>query len=186
MWFDNWSDIGRVAVVGAAAYAALVVILRLTGKRTLAKLNAFDLVVTVAFGSTLATVFLSSDVSWAEGAVAFAVLAILQYVVAVVTTRVPGSRAYVTATPTLVLCHGRIDENAMRRLRLTPAEIHQAVRQTGTGDIGQVAAVVLETDGTVSVISGPQAGDWSALSDVQGAHVGPRADGRSSGEPGDR
>jgi hypothetical protein len=51
------------------------VVLRVSGKRTLAKLNVFDFVVTVALGSTLATILLNSTVSWAEGAVALAVLA---------------------------------------------------------------------------------------------------------------
>jgi len=65
------------------------VVLRVSGKRTLAKLNAFDFVVTVALGSTLATILLNSTVSWAEGAVALAVLAGLQFLVAVVASRVP-------------------------------------------------------------------------------------------------
>ena len=82
MWFDSWSDLVRVAVIGASAYVTVVVVLRLSGKRTLAKLNAFDLVVTVALGSTLATILLSSDVSWAEGALALAMLALLQSLVA--------------------------------------------------------------------------------------------------------
>ena len=55
MWFDSWSDVVRVVSIGAAAYATLVAMLRISGKRTLAKLNAFDLIVTVALGSTLAT-----------------------------------------------------------------------------------------------------------------------------------
>ena len=92
MWFDRWSDLARVLLVGSASYATLVVVLRASGKRTLAKLNAFDLVVTVAIGSTLATAFLNSDVSWSEGVVALCVLALLQFVVATVTasTRRPG------------------------------------------------------------------------------------------------
>lgn len=80
-WFDSWSDLGRVVAVGATAYVALVVVLRLAGKRTLAKLYAFDLVVTVALGSTLATILLSADVSWAEGVTAFALLAAFQLAV---------------------------------------------------------------------------------------------------------
>ena len=75
MWFQSWSDLLRVLLVGTAGYAAVVVLLRVTGKRTLAKLNAFDLVVTVALGSTLATILLSADVSWSEGALALALLA---------------------------------------------------------------------------------------------------------------
>jgi uncharacterized membrane protein YcaP (DUF421 family) len=61
MWFDSWAQVGRVVLVGAATYGVLVLLLRVSGKRTLAKLNAFDLVVTVALGSTLATVLLDSS-----------------------------------------------------------------------------------------------------------------------------
>ena len=74
MLFDGWLSLLRTAVVGILAYAALVHFLRVSGKRTLSKMNAFDLIVTVALGSTLATVLLSSSVSLATGALAFALL----------------------------------------------------------------------------------------------------------------
>ena len=67
MWFDSWGDLVRRVLVGITAYASLVLVLRGSGKRTLAQLNAFDLVVTVALGSVLATILLSPDVSWSEG-----------------------------------------------------------------------------------------------------------------------
>ena len=51
MFLDTWSALGRVALVGTIAFVVVVVLLRLSGKRTLAKMNAFDLVVTVALGS---------------------------------------------------------------------------------------------------------------------------------------
>jgi uncharacterized membrane protein YcaP (DUF421 family) len=70
MIFDGWGSIARTAIVGVLAYAALVVLLRISGKRTLAKMNAFDLVVTVALGSTLATILLSKEVSLASGVAA--------------------------------------------------------------------------------------------------------------------
>ncbi len=166
MWFDTWSDIWRVLLVGPASYAALVLVLRTSGKRTLSKLNAFDLVVTVALGSTLATIFLSKDVSWAEGVVALAVLALLQLLVAVVTSRLPVVRSAVTAGPTLLLRDGKMVEHALRDARLTAAEVRQAIRGSGAGDVAMVAAVVLESDGSLSVITREQAGDLSALQDL--------------------
>ena len=48
MWFDSWSDIVRVLLVGIASYAVLIASIRILGERTLAQLNAFDFVVTVA------------------------------------------------------------------------------------------------------------------------------------------
>ncbi|WP_282778269.1 MULTISPECIES: YetF domain-containing protein [unclassified Nocardia] len=166
MWFDAWPDLLRVLLVGSAAYVTLVVVLRATGKRTLAKLNAFDLVVTVALGSTLATILLSAEVSWAEGAVALLLLALLQYAAALVATRPRGGRRLLTAAPTLVVRDGRLLERAMRQQRLSAADIRQAVRSDGHGDLTRIAAVILETDGSLSVITGAAFGDGSALDGV--------------------
>ncbi len=144
-----------------------MVVLRVSGKRTLAKLNAFDFVVTVALGSTLATILLNSTVSWAEGAVALAVLAGLQFLVAVVASRVPAARSVVTAQPTFIVRDGAVLDGALREQRVAPAEVRQAVRGAGYGDLRQVAAVVLETDGTLNVIASSKRGDGWALGDVQ-------------------
>ena len=93
MLFDSWYDLLRVLIVGVCAYVGLVALLRLTGKRTLSKMNAFDLIVTVALGSTLATVLLSGDVSLAEGMLALALLCALQYAVAFASVRSGRSRS---------------------------------------------------------------------------------------------
>lgn len=169
MWFDSWSDLGRILAVGASAYVTLVVVLRFSGKRTLAKLNAFDLVITVAFGSTLATILLSSDVSWSEGGLALALLALLQFLVASVTVRLPAARRTVTARPTLLVSDGDLLAQALREQRVGVDEIRQAVRASGSGDLSSIAAVVLETDGSLSVIPTEKAGDRSTLHGVQGA-----------------
>ena len=163
MWFDSWFDLGRVLLVGAAAYVTLVVVLRVSGKRTLAKLSAFDFVVTVAFGSTLATILLSKDVSWAEGVLALALLAVLQMIVAATSRRLPGGRSFVTAPPTVLLRDGVLREDAMREERITHGELRQAIRSSGVGGFDTVAAVVLESDGSLSVVTTSQVGDGAAL-----------------------
>lgn len=168
VFYQGWAGVARVLIVGLLAYVYLIGLLRLTGKRTLAKLNAFDLVVTVALGSTLSSVLLDGAISWTEGMVALATLVVLQLLVALVTTRVPGARDVVTARPTLLLHDGELDEATARRARVTPAEVRQAVRSSGQGDLGGVAAVVLETDGTLSVVPRASAGDLGALVDCPG------------------
>ena len=170
MWFDSWSDMLRTVVVGTAAYVWLVVVLRVSGKRTLAKLNAFDLVVTVAFGSTLATILLSTDVSWSEGATALAFLALAQFLVASVTARVDSARDVVTSHPTLLVCDGQLLD-AAKDNRVAEAEVMQALRSSGVGGLEQAGAVVLETDGTLSVIRSDAVGDGWALGNLQ--HKGP-------------
>ena len=151
MWFDSWSDLGRLVVVGPLAYLALVAVLRVSGARTLSKLNAFDLVVTVALGSTLATVLLSTDVSLSEGLVALVVLIALQYVVSWTSSRWPAVEGVVKSEPVLLYRHGFLDP-AMRRARVTQDEVRQAARSAGRASLTEVSAVVLETDGTLSVL----------------------------------
>jgi uncharacterized membrane protein YcaP (DUF421 family) len=168
MWFDSWADVLRILIVGSAAYATLVIVLRVSGKRTLGQLNAFDFVVTVALGSILATILLSSDVSWAEGAVAFALVAALQYIVAWISSRWPGARGTFTSRPVLLLKDGQVLHDALQANRLTESEIRQAVRGTGSGDLSSIAAVVLETNGKLSVIPTSKMGNASALNGVAG------------------
>jgi len=163
MWFDSWSDLARVVLVGAAAYVTLIVVIRIAGKRTLSQLNAFDLIVTVAIGSTLATILLSSDVSFAEGALALALLCALQLAVAFTTSRRSRARRFVTAQPTVLLRDGAIDADALRSMRLDESEVLQAIRESGLGDVSAVAAVVLETNGRLSVISTAHLGGGTAL-----------------------
>lgn len=153
----------RILIVGPLAYFLLIAILRISGKRTLAKMNAFDFVVTVALGSTLATVLLSKDVPLLEGVLAFAVLAILQYAIAWVAQRVSSVEDAIKAEPRILLLDGKVDLDALLDERVTEEEIRSAVRKGGQGDLRNVAAVILETDGSFSVIPNEDAGDRSAF-----------------------
>jgi uncharacterized membrane protein YcaP (DUF421 family) len=168
MFFDDWQDLGRIVLLGTLAYAILVVTLRTSGKRTLAKLNAFDLIVTVALGSTLASILLSSEVTLSEGFVALGLLVVCQLVVARLSIRFARVRAVVKSQPSLLVRDGQILTERLQRARLTPGEVRQAVRASGRGELADVAAVVLETDGSLSVISEARVGSGNALRDVSG------------------
>ena len=159
IFFDGWPDVGRTLLIGPLAYAALVLALRISGKRTLAKMNAFDLVVTVALGSTLATILLNKDVALAEGAVALGVLVGLQYLVTWLSVRIAWFGHAVRSEPTLLLHHGELLRDAMKAQRITEDEMHAAIRQAGLTDAQHAAFVVLESDGTFSVIEHAQASE---------------------------
>jgi uncharacterized membrane protein YcaP (DUF421 family) len=152
MWFDSWGDLGRILVVGPLAYLVLVAVLRISGARTLSKLNAFDLVVTVALGSTLATVLLDAAVSLAEGALGLTLLVLLQYVVSRSSLRWPRLERLVKSEPVLVYHRGFL-QGPMHRARVTEDELRQASRASGQASLAEVEAVVLETDGSLSVLS---------------------------------
>lgn len=166
MFFSSGSTLVRTVVVGVLAYVSLVVLLRLSGRRTLSKMNAFDLVVTVALGSTFATILLNRDVSLAEGVLAFALLIGLQYAVTWTSVRVSWVRETVTGEPAMLFYQGRFLEDAMRRSRVTEDEIRSAIRSSGHAALDEVHAVVLETDGSFSVVKNRAGQSASALADV--------------------
>lgn len=168
MWFNGWTSLLRVVLVGVPAFIALLILLRIGGKRTLSKFNAFDLVVTVAFGSTLASGLLSPELSLAEVVAAFALLVLLQFVVTWSAVRWPFADRLVKAEPQLVYHRGEFLDAAMKRERVTRGELLAAVRSHGDAGMEDVVAIVLETDGTISVVA-KAAETESALRNVQGS-----------------
>ena len=152
MLFDTWTGLARMLATGTIAYIALVLMLRISGKRTLSKLNAFDLVVTVALGSVLATVILSKSVPLAEGVAALALLIGLQYLITWMSVRVEWFSDVVKSEPTVVFSKGVYVQSEMRRQRLTEVEVLAAMRSSGHRDQESVGAVIIETDGSLSVL----------------------------------
>lgn len=150
--FSGWENVARTIVVGMASYALLLAVLRVSGKRTLSKLNAFDLVVTVALGSTVATILLSREVALVEGIAALVLLVVLQFVVARLSVASPAFARVVKSEPTLLIRRGEMLHDAMRRERVAATELEQAARINGATNIADVEAMILESDGTFSVL----------------------------------
>jgi uncharacterized membrane protein YcaP (DUF421 family) len=159
--FDGWAGLLRTLLVGVLAYTALVTILRVSGRRTLSKMNAFDWVVTVALGSTLATILLNPDVALAEGVIALGMLVALQYAMTWSSVRVSWVRRLVTGEPMLLLYKGAIIATRLRAARVTDEELRAAIRAAGLAAIEEAEAVVLETDGSFSVIRSESSGSSS-------------------------
>ena len=161
--FAGWEPVGRILLVGTLAYAALVVLLRVSGKRTLARMNSFDFVITVAIGATFGRILTTRSVPLVEAVTAFALLITLQYVVTSLQIRSRRFSRLVTAEPTLLLYQGQVLPEALRAERLTETELEGAVRKHGLGSLDEAAAVVLEADGRLSVIGPDSTGDGTVL-----------------------
>jgi uncharacterized membrane protein YcaP (DUF421 family) len=115
-------------------------------------MNAFDLVVTVALGSTLATILLSKDVSLLQGALGLSLLIAMQFIVSWSSVRFPWVRRLVTGEPTLLFYGGTPLHDSLRRARVTEDEVRAAIRTAGIAAMDEVEAVVMETDGSLSVV----------------------------------
>ncbi len=152
MFFSSWDNLLRVLIVGCLAYVGLVTMLRISGKRTLTSLNIFDMVVTIAFGSTLASTILPSGAALSDGLLALAVLILLQYALAKLIVRSPKFSRVVKSEPALLLHKGSMLKKTMHKERIEEEEVLAAIRKKGGLDVAEIEAVILETDGMISVI----------------------------------
>jgi uncharacterized membrane protein YcaP (DUF421 family) len=162
-FFDGWQPIVRIVVVGTLGYVALITLLRVSGKRTLAQLNSFDFIITVALGASFGRILTARTVPLAEAVVAFALLVLLQYAVSVGHVRWRWFARTIAARPSLVAYDGHSIPDALRRERLTEAELQTAIRKQGYGSLEHTVAVVLESDGHLTVIGQAELGDASAV-----------------------
>ena len=151
-FFSDWNGLLRTALAALFAYPAMLLFVRLSGSRTLAHLNAFDLIVTIALGSTLASVITSRDLALIEGLAAFALLIGMQYAISWSTSRFRRAENVLVGEPVLLFHHGQFLPGALRRARLTEAEIAAAARSEGLSELDAVESVVLETNGNLSVL----------------------------------
>ena len=152
IFFESWESILRTGVITILAYAFLIFLLRLSGKRTLSKMNAFDLIVTVALGSTLATVMLSKDVVLADGVLAFFLLIFLQFIITWLSVRNKVISNLVKSSPSLIVYKGEFLKQMMKKERIDEDEVYAIVREHGLSSLDEADAIVLETDGSLNVI----------------------------------
>lgn len=152
MLFNGWSELRHILMVGTCSYLALILFLRLSGKRTLSKMNAFDLVVTVALGSTLSSAMLQKSVSLTGAALAFALLIGLQLAIAWLSVRSTSLDRLIKSDPTILYYDGRFLDEALRKERVTREEILSAMRSQGIGSLDEVEAVVFEPNAELACL----------------------------------
>ena len=152
IFFDSWESLIRTGIISLVAYAGLILMLRVAGNRPLTQLNAFDFIVNVALGSTLATVMLNKDVVLADGLLTFAMLIALQLVISYLSRRSSAFSQAIKSRSVLLFYDGEFLDDEMKKHLLSKDELLQAIRSKGVGNLEKVKAVILETNGNFSVI----------------------------------
>ena len=166
MFSTSWESVGRSVLLAVIVYVFVVAALRVVGIRALAKMSAYDLVVTIALGSLIATIPLQSRISVIDGVLVIATFLVLQRVASRLLTESPAARHLVKSRPILVAFRGQMLRERMDAERINEEEVRAAVRAAGLGSLAQCAAVVLENDGTWSVIPRSDGADLSALREL--------------------
>lgn len=167
IFFDNWESLTRTLIITIIAYIAIILMLRISGKRTLSKMNAFDFIITIALGSAFATITLNKSVALADGALVFFLLIFLQYSITWLSVRNKFIKKLITSRPSLLLYKGELFKDVLKKERITIEEIYVAARQKGISDLKSIDAIVLETAGEITVIPKIENNQPSTLENVK-------------------
>ena len=136
----------------AAIYAVILVGLRLAGKREMGQMTVFDLVVLLLIANAVQNAMVGPDTSLLGGVLAAAALLVLNAVLAGLRLRWPQLRRAIEGSPTLLVLHGAVLTEHLRREGLDPETLEAALREHGVAEVADVEMAVLEIDGSISVV----------------------------------
>ncbi len=138
-------------------YVVVMVSLRLMGKREIGQLSVFDFVVSVMIAELSTLPMEDTNVPAWRSIVCIAVLVLLQLSVAWVSLRSHRFRHWVEGEPSVLIEHGRILDNEMRKTRYSMHDLLMQMREQGVANVADVELAVLETSGQLSVFPRPEA-----------------------------
>lgn len=154
MYFQGWNIILETFLLSALTYVAIIIVLRSSGKRTLANFNAFDFLITVTIGSISATTILSKDTKFFDGMTAIITLVLLQYIVAKISVNSKVFNKVIKSEPTLLYYNGEFIYSNMNKMRVSKDDMLQEVRISSGMTIDKVDSIILEANGKLSIMTG--------------------------------
>lgn len=161
MWIPSsapWEFVIRAVIV----YFSIMLLLRLSGKRTVGEFTAFDMIVILLISESTQGALIASDESITGALIVCATLVGLNFLTAFLSTRFVAVDKLVEGQPVVLIHKGKVFVEALRRNNVPMSDLKEALRQHGASAVGQVALAVLETDGTISVIKATSAGTCSS------------------------
>ena len=153
LFFDNIDKLGRIVLTATMVYVLIVLITKISGKRSTSQLNNFDWIVTVMIGSLGASTILLEDIPLIEGGSAIIVLYLLQFLVTKYASISPQFSSVILSEPRIVFYQGQYLPDAMRAERLTRQELECAMRSEGVKSLSDIEAIVFESDAQLTIIT---------------------------------
>ncbi len=141
-----------IAIRTTVVYAFVLIGLRLSGTRTLGQLTVFDFVLLLIIANAVQNAMVGPDTSLVGGLVAAGVLMAWHWIINLVRLRNRQLAKLLTGEGVMLIYHGRILDEHIRRAGVTRDELLQALREHGVARADEVMFAVLEPDGAISVV----------------------------------
>ena len=142
----------KVILSVLAIFTVIIIITRISGLRTFAKMSSFDLASTIAIGSILASVVMNSGQSLVKGAIALGAIVAFQSVFALMVRRWGAFKRTCTNDPVLLMDEGQILYDNLKKTNVGEDDLIAKLREANVLDFSEVLAVVLESTGDMSVL----------------------------------
>lgn len=156
-WFlpDSFTALPGIVLGTLGMYLVLMVFARISGVRSFAEMSTFDIAITIANGSVIATTIVSRDPALLQGVVAVATLFAIQLAISHLRSRLGLVRRATDNAPILLMgAGGEMKRVNMRIARVTEDDLRSQLRQANVADPAEVQAVVMEGTGDIQVLHG--------------------------------
>ncbi len=141
---------------GLAIYFTMLIIIRLSGRRTLAQMTPFDLVIVLVISETTQQAMLGDDFSITNAIVLILTLFTTDIGLSYVKRWSPKTAHVIDGIPTMLVVDGRYDERALQGCRLDKEDVMEAARsQEGIERVSDIRFAILEVSGNISIIKKP-------------------------------
>lgn len=137
-------------------YVIIVFAVRMMGKRQISEMQTSELVIMLLMSNIASIPMQDTDQSMLSGVIPILVLLVCEIFISYLMLRRSGIRRIVCGKPVIVIDNGRIDQNAMKQLRISTEELFEQLRQKDVFDISEVAYAIVETNGKMSVMKKPE------------------------------
>jgi uncharacterized membrane protein YcaP (DUF421 family) len=152
MWQDMFAlgvPVAEKILRPVLVYTFLIVALRLAGKRELAQLNPFDLVVLLTLSNTVQNAIIGNDNSLSGGLIGATTLLLVNYVLVRFVSRHESLERFVEGEPDVLIENGRIKHECLRREAITEFELLGAAHKQGFASLDEIDRAVLEPSGSI-------------------------------------
>ncbi|HXV32067.1 MAG TPA: DUF421 domain-containing protein [Sinorhizobium sp.] len=138
---------------GITIYIVMLIVLRLSGRRTIAQMTPFDFVLLLIIAETTQQALLGDDFSIVNAIVIIVTLFGADVMLSYLKQWFPKAEAFIDGTPTVLIDDGEVDMHALRKARIDISEILSAARhQQGLARLDEIKFAVLEADGGISIV----------------------------------
>lgn len=137
-------------------YLAVIIGVRIMGKRQIGELQANELVVTILISELAAIPLQDMGRPVSNGLVAIFALILLELLLSAIALKSSKARRAMSGTPTIVIKNGHIDQKALRNLRMTADDLLEALRQLNMFYVEDIDYAIVETNGKVSAMLRPE------------------------------